>query len=73
MREATMKLAERVVEAMLREDRATRSLGMKLVSVEAGAMSRRAGQCGEQVTRPHVLGAQRHTGDAQIGDDAGRM
>ena len=43
------------------------------VSVEAGAMSRRAGQCGEQVTRPHVLGAQRHTGDAQIGDDAGRM
>ena len=43
------------------------------VSVEAGTMCRRAGQCGEQVTRPHVLGAQRHTGDAQVGDDAGLM
>ena len=33
----------------------------------AGAVGRRAGKRGEQVTRSHVLSSQGDTGDAQIG------
>jgi hypothetical protein len=38
------------------------------VTEMADAMGGRTGKCGEQITRPHILGSQRHTGDTQIGD-----
>ena len=49
MPELPPTLAERVVSAMLREDRATRMLGMVLISVQAG------GGCVEMIVREDML------------------
>ena len=46
-------LAERVVDAMLREDRATRMLGMRVVSATAGA------SCVEMTVREDMLNGHR--------------